>query len=128
MIKSMLTALTAIAILSAATPAAFAMSNPASDFCESSGGTVEIVTAANGGELGLCNLPDGSAMEEWSFYRQNAKQDVIVGKDGGDPASIYCEDNGGQVEIVKNGSGAELALCNLPDGTSIEAWSYFRMQ
>lgn len=45
------------------------IANPASTFCVDQGGTVEIVTEA-GGEVGYCNLPDGTRIEEWEFFRQ----------------------------------------------------------
>ena len=46
------------------------IANPASEFCVSKGGTVEIVTDA-GGEQGFCNLPDGTRVDEWEYYRTN---------------------------------------------------------
>jgi putative hemolysin len=44
------------------------MANPASVFCVERGGTVEIVDEADG-QVGYCNLPDGSRVEEWEFFR-----------------------------------------------------------
>lgn len=48
------------------TPAQIA--NPASAYCVSQGGTLEIVTNADG-QVGMCHLPDGSVVEEWELYR-----------------------------------------------------------
>jgi putative hemolysin len=48
------------------TPAGLA--NPASVFCVEQGGTVEIVSEADG-EVGYCTLPDGTRIEEWDFFR-----------------------------------------------------------
>ncbi len=45
------------------------IANPASTFCVDQGGTVEIVTE-DGGEVGYCNLPDGTRIEEWEYFRQ----------------------------------------------------------
>ncbi|MGA1541917.1 MAG: DUF333 domain-containing protein, partial [Ilumatobacteraceae bacterium] len=42
--------------------------NPASQFCEQQGGTVEIVDE-QGGQVGYCNLPDGSRGDEWDLYQ-----------------------------------------------------------
>lgn len=50
------------------TPAAN-MPNPASVYCAEHGGTLEIVTAADGSQTGLCKFPDGTACEEWAYYR-----------------------------------------------------------
>jgi putative hemolysin len=47
------------------------IANPASEFCEAQGGTVDIVDEA-GGQVGYCVLPDGTRVEEWAYYRANA--------------------------------------------------------
>ena len=44
------------------------VANPASEFCVSKGGTVEIVDEA-GGQVGYCNLPGGTRVEEWEYFR-----------------------------------------------------------
>jgi uncharacterized protein len=49
-------------------PESPAVPNPASEYCEQTGGTLEIVTEA-GGEVGYCLLPDGRRIEEWELYR-----------------------------------------------------------
>lgn len=46
------------------------MPNPASVYCEEQGGTLEIVDEA-AGQVGYCNLPDGTRIEEWEYYRAN---------------------------------------------------------
>ena len=43
------------------------VANPASQFCVEQGGTVEIVDEA-GGQVGYCNLPDGTRVEEWEYF------------------------------------------------------------
>ncbi len=45
------------------------IANPASVFCEEQGGTVEIVDEADG-QVGYCNLPDGTRIEEWEYFEQ----------------------------------------------------------
>lgn len=45
------------------------MPNPASVYCEQNGNKLEIVTAADGSQNGRCVFPDGSACDEWSYYR-----------------------------------------------------------
>jgi putative hemolysin len=42
--------------------------NPASEYCEAQGYTVEMRTDA-GGTAGYCIFPDGTECEEWAFYR-----------------------------------------------------------
>lgn len=45
--------------------------NPASEFCISQGGEVEIVDEADG-QVGYCNLPDGTRIDEWEYFRANS--------------------------------------------------------
>jgi uncharacterized protein len=45
------------------------IANPASEFCVDQGGTVEMVDEA-AGQVGYCNLPDGTRIEEWEYFRQ----------------------------------------------------------
>lgn len=45
------------------------IANPASVFCIQQGGLSKIVTAADGSQMGICVFPDGSACEEWAYYR-----------------------------------------------------------
>jgi putative hemolysin len=42
--------------------------NPASVYCAQNGGKLEIVTAADGSQSGVCVFPDGSACDEWDYY------------------------------------------------------------
>ena len=44
------------------------IANPASTFCVEQGGTVEIVDETDG-QVGYCNLPDGTRVEEWEYFR-----------------------------------------------------------
>lgn len=43
------------------------------------------------------------------------------------PASEFCVEQGGTVEIVE-GAGGQQGICVLPDGTRIDEWEYFRQQ
>jgi len=45
------------------------MPNPASVYCEQNGNALEIRTAADGSQNGICIFPDGSACDEWAYYR-----------------------------------------------------------
>jgi putative hemolysin len=45
------------------------MPNPAAVYCEEHGGTSEIITAADGSQSGRCSFPDGSACDEWAYFR-----------------------------------------------------------
>ncbi len=45
------------------------MPNPASVYCEQNGNTLEIQTAADGSQSGMCIFPDGSTCDEWAYFR-----------------------------------------------------------
>jgi putative hemolysin len=45
------------------------MPNPASVHCEQNGNKLEIQTAADGSQSGLCVFPDGSTCDEWAYFR-----------------------------------------------------------
>lgn len=45
------------------------MANPASVNCENKWWTLEIVTADDGGQIGMCHLPDGNTCEERAYMR-----------------------------------------------------------
>ena len=54
------------------------IANPASEYCVAQGGTVEIVTG-DAGDQGFCNLPDGTRVDEWEYYRANNGEDSDKG-------------------------------------------------
>ncbi len=43
--------------------------NPASVYCEEHGGKLEIRTASDDGQAGICAFPDGSQCDEWAYFR-----------------------------------------------------------
>ncbi len=47
--------------------------NPASVNCEQNGNTLEIRTAADGSQSGVCIFPDGSTCDEWAYFRGECK-------------------------------------------------------
>ncbi len=51
-----------------ATPPA-GLPNPASVYCTQNGNQLEIVTAEDGSQSGLCIFPDGGTCDEWAYYR-----------------------------------------------------------
>lgn len=52
--------------------------NPASAFCISQGGTLEIVTDEEGNEIGLCTLVSGEICEEWAYFRGECGDEIEV--------------------------------------------------
>jgi len=45
------------------------MPNPASVYCTQKGNKLEIRTADDGGQNGVCIFPDGSTCDEWAYFR-----------------------------------------------------------
>jgi putative hemolysin len=45
------------------------MPNPASVYCTQKGNKLEIRTAADGSQNGICVFPDGSTCDEWAYFR-----------------------------------------------------------
>ena len=41
------------------------------------------------------------------------------------PASVYCEDQGGRLEILDE-QGGQRGICHLKDGTTCDEWQYYR--
>ncbi len=52
-----------------ANPAPIGMANPASVFCQEIGGQSQIEKDEDGHEHGICLLPNGQVMDEWTLYR-----------------------------------------------------------
>lgn len=94
------------------------IANPASEFCEEQGGTVEIVTDDAGNQSGICRLPEGTEIDEWEYYRQYHADE---GAGLANPAAVFCEEQGGVV------SGDE-PMCELTDGSVVDAWEYYRSE
>jgi putative hemolysin len=42
------------------------------------------------------------------------------------PASVYCEQNGGKLELRQDASGAVSGICIFPDRSECDEWAYFR--
>jgi hypothetical protein len=42
------------------------------------------------------------------------------------PASVFCEEQGGRLEIREDASGGQVGICIFTDGSECEEWAYFR--
>jgi putative hemolysin len=105
------------------------MPNPASVYCEEQGGTVDIRTdPETGGQVGYCVFADGSECDEWAFYRgECAPGDSLTDiADMPNPASVYCEEQGGTLEIREDLEGGQIGYCRFADGSLCEEWAFFR--
>ena len=52
-----------------ADPGSAGLPNPASAYCREQGGHLFVITASDGSQYGVCIFPNGSACDEWDFYR-----------------------------------------------------------
>ena len=62
------------------------------------------------------NVNTGSSTEEtsgWVIWMPN-------------PAAVYCEQQWGTINIVKDEEWNESGMCKLADGTEVEEWEYYR--
>ncbi|KTS73863.1 hypothetical protein NS274_19750 [Pseudomonas oryzihabitans] len=48
----------------------YQLANPASEYCISQGGRVDIRQDAIGNQYGMCHFADGHEVEEWALYRR----------------------------------------------------------
>jgi len=73
--------------------------NPASVYCEEQGYTVEIRTAEDGSQTGVCIFSNGSECDEWAYFRGEcgpANQDDPVTSPTSIPTVVPIDPNGYQ--------------------------------
>ena len=111
------------------------MPNPAAVYCEQQGYSLEIITAADGSQQGVCVFPDGSECDEWAYFRDECKPgDSLADPEAAptseadmpNPASVHCEAQGYRLEIVTAADGSQQGVCVFPDGSTCDEWAYFR--
>jgi putative hemolysin len=74
------------------------MANPASVYCEQQGNRLEIRTAADGGQSGVCVFPDGGECDEWAYFR---------GECGAHPTTI-------QTSVLPTQTGSAPSISMIP--------------
>ncbi len=106
------------------------LANPASVFCAQNGGRLEIRDGENG-QFGMCLFPDGSQCEEWAYLRgecqpgSRSTAPAPPALNMANPASLFCEQQGGKLEIRQDAQGGEYGVCIFPDGGQCEEWAFF---
>jgi putative hemolysin len=91
--------------------------NPASEYCEGQGYTLEM-RGGYGGQTGYCIFPDDSECEEWAFLRGECGQEYS-----------YCAGQGYSLEARTSEEGdaqMKFAVCVFPDGSECEELAYFK--
>jgi len=100
------------------------MPNPAAVYCEEQGGIVDL-REGEGGVSGFCMFNDGSECEEWAFFNgECAPGDSIEETGMPNPASVFCEDQGGTLELRETAAGTA-GFCLFDDGSECEEWEFF---
>ncbi|MBN2114738.1 MAG: DUF333 domain-containing protein [Acidimicrobiia bacterium] len=102
------------------------IANPASVYCQEQGGTLDLAT-------GICTLADGTECDEWAFYRGEcgpgqAMGEAVIGGNAQlpNPAAVYCEEQGGTVEIITAADGSQSGVCKFADGSQCDSWAFWR--
>jgi putative hemolysin len=103
------------------------MPNPASVYCEQNGNKLEIRTAADGSQSGVCVFPDGSTCDEWAYFRGECGPAASGGGPGGS-AGTQEQASGG---YIPPGATEELAdwwgvIKSTPPGAQFD--DYFERQ
>jgi putative hemolysin len=89
------------------------MPNPASVHCMQNGNKLEIQTASDGSQNGVCVFPDGSTCEEWAYFRGECGPAVQKSPTPAIVVEATSTVSGGNTE--ENASGGYM-----PPGTSEE--------
>jgi len=105
-----------------------ALPNPASVFCEQQGNKLEIRTATDGSQSGVCIFPDGSTCDEWAYFRGECGLDVQESPTLAPTAELTSNASGG---YMPPGTSEELAdwwgvIKSTPPGAQYD--DYFERQ
>ena len=104
------------------------MANPASVFCEEQGGTVDIRVDEEGNQTGFCVFSDGIECDEWAYFRGECEPESGSAAGMANPASVFCEEQGGTVDIRTEDDGGQIGICVFPDGSECEEWAFLRTE
>ncbi len=85
--------------------------NPASLYCAQNGNTLEIRTADDGSQSGVCIFPDGSTCDEWAYFREECGPAVQANPT---PAATVTATTGASGD----GAGEDASGGYMPPGTS----------
>jgi putative hemolysin len=91
------------------------MPNPASVYCKEQGNKLEIRTAVDGSQSGVCVFPDGNTCDEWAYFRGECEKSPTPTL----PVEATKEASGGGPG-GSNNSGENASGGYMPPGTSEE--------
>ena len=90
--------------------------------------TVPSLPAPTGEEQQVPEAPQentqASSTEPETRLREQADLPAQIGT--ANPASLYCLERGGTLEITKDAEGGGQGVCKFSDGTECDEWKFFR--
>lgn len=90
-------------------------------------GPARMLIGATMGALMLVAGCGSDATSSTTTTSRPAASDTVTDTVGvPNPASVYCEEQGGEVVIVTAADGSQSGRCRLPDGTEVDEWEYYR--
>ena len=87
--------------------------NPASVYCTQQGNKLEIRTAADGSQSGICVFPDGSTCDEWAYFRGECGPGAQIS-----PTPIKSDE--ATQKVGNDGVGENASGGYMPPGTAEE--------
>jgi putative hemolysin len=78
----------------------------------------------------MCVFADTTECDEWAYYRGKCEPGDSLQPGGAanmpNPASVYCEANGGTLDMRTDAEGGQYGMCVFPDGDECDEWAFFR--
>jgi len=93
----------------------FALKNPAAVYCKELGYEYIIETWIDGGQIGLCKLPNNQTVDAWAFLSGKVAKEYS-----------YCKKHNYEIKTVENKDtcssvySSECAVCVMKDGREVE--------
>lgn len=72
------------------------------------------------------DVVDGMLTREGIFDEVGTETGDAGPSELANPASVFCEENGGKVDIREDASGNQYGICQFADGSECEEWAFFR--
>jgi len=76
--------------------------------------------------LTSCKCIDGTCQWEENNAYTECMENLGNKTELANPASVYCEEQGYQLEIREDENGSQYGVCILPDGSECEEWAFYR--
>lgn len=117
----------------AASPPTIGLANPASEHCIAQGGRLEIETAGDGGQYGVCLFEDNRQCEEWALLRGECPAGGIKVTGYVTPQARYCAIRGGDYAVTRRQTAEtpeqaatpEQGSCTLPGKPACDALALY---